>query len=189
MSEHAPRWYCTACGAVSVRPDRCAECGSTVRLDVLGSIPPMPPERGPNCRCVIPPLGDLERTLPEKPSDLQREADRIVALWSNVERERDEQVARARAMLVGKEVDVPFAPTSGWAVDPSLQRTPGPRWHRRMVMAVHQAGRQVDRVHPNGERERHALRLTYPAPRALVLGIDPKRPIIWVPLPWLRIEH
>lgn len=166
---------------VSAATLRCGVCGTVfaVRLGMLVT----DPGRCPN-GCLAMFNGD---GLPKSPSDVQREADRIVALWSNVERERDEQVARARLMLVGKEVDVPFAPSSGWAVDPSLQLTPGPRWRRRMVLSVVQAGRQVDRVHPNGDRELHALRLTYPAARALVLGIDPKRPTVWAPLPWLRI--
>lgn len=179
MTEPTPRWYCTACSAVSVRPDRCPECGNADRLDVLGVVPGIP----------VPHFTMEGVHLPmDRPNDVQREADRVVKLWSGFKAERDAQVDQVRALLVGKEVDVPFGATASYAVSPALQLQT-PRWRRRLVLAVHQAGQQVDRIHPNGDRERHALRLNLPAARALVLGIDPSRPLVWAPIPWLRIPE
>lgn len=182
MTDSAPRWYCTACGAVSVRPDRCPECGSESRLDVLGVVPGIPAiQRIPGALAQWPRLTDT-------PDEVRREADRVVKLWSKVKAERDAQVDQVRRFLVGKEVDVPFGATASYAVSPVLQQQ-APRWRRRMVLAVHQGGQQVDRIHPNGDRERHAVRLNLPAARALVLGIDPSRPLVWAPIPWLRIPE
>lgn len=177
MTERAPVcWYCTECAAVATHPGPCPECGVEMRPDDLSkAVPQHSPFHRFGSQAFIP-----------SPDEGMREADRIVELWSRVKANRDASVARVRAKLVGKEVGVPFAPSSGWAVDPKLQCMPPPRWCLRMVLDVVQPGQQVSPMF--AVRQQAALNITLPSPRALVLGIDQTRPTVWAPLPWLRIS-
>lgn len=161
---------CVECGRRHVGPDRCPHCGAA------GSLPMF--AHGPLALDPLP-----------GPGELRSEVERIARVWSEARAERMEQVARVRALLVGKVVEVPFGPSSPWAVSPALQLSSPLRWQRRIVLAVHQASQEVRERKQDGTDRVVALRVTMPAARALVVGIHPSRPLVWAPIPWLRIPE